>query len=96
MVLSKHQHRRSVRSMSNITVCPKHKRQLNNNGECRDCGCKPDIKAMEQREKLEQITTHIFQICDLLEQTGRTMQSGTLDNGWSYKFKQRTKKGKRS
>lgn len=76
-----------------LQICPKHNRQLSENGECRDCGGKPDIKAMEQKQKLQEITNHIFKICDLLEQTGRTMQSGTLDNGWSYKFKvQRTKR----
>lgn len=79
-----------------VLVCPEHHRQLTDDGECRDCHGKPDIKAMEQKIKLQKITDHIFQICNLLEETGRTMQSGTLDNGWSYKFKQNTKKGKRS
>lgn len=68
-------------------VCPKHHRQLDSNGSCRDCGGVPDFEGIIQRERLTEITNHIFQICDLLEKTGRTMQSGTLDNGWSYKFK---------
>lgn len=72
-------------------ICPKHNRQLSVDGYCNDCGCKPDLKAMEQRKKLQEITDHIFQICNLLEETGRIMQSGTLDNGWSYKFKQAKK-----
>lgn len=79
--------------MSNTTTaCPKHRRVLDSAGVCRDCGCKPDIEAMLHRERLEKITNHIFQICELLEETGRVMQSGTLDNGWSYKFKQQTKR----
>lgn len=75
-----------------LSICPKHNRQLSDDGICADCGCKPDIKAIEQRIKLQKITDHIFQICNLLEETGRVMQSGTLDNGWSYKFKQQKPK----